>query len=321
MNILVLSCGTRNKVIQYFKKELLGIGKVVATDCSKYAPALYEADSYYIVPKISEPNYINAILDICKNEKINGVLSLIDPELTLLAENRDLFLSIGVTPIVSNLEQVEMSFNKIKMFDFCIKHNIPTINSYSDINKFKDDWCNGIINFPVFVKPYCGSCSVNAQKVFDINRLEQLFKEYDGLMIQEFMDGQEIGADVYIDSISRKVVSIFTKKKILMRAGETDKAISFKDKKLFNFLSNFVETAGFIYNIDIDVFEVEGNYYISEVNPRFGGGYPHAYECGCNFIKFILHNLAHEVNVTQIGNYKENIVMMKYLDVLIKDNI
>lgn len=319
MNILVLSCGTRNKIIQYLKNELSDIGKVVATDCSKYAPALYEADTYYIVPRITDSNYLNIILDICKKEKINAVLSLIDPELTLLAKNKRLFNEIGVTPIVSDLEQVEMSFDKMKMFDFCTKHNIETINSYSDLNKFKEALNKGVIDFPVFVKPYCGSCSVNIQKVCDLEHLEQLFDDYDGLMVQEFMNGQEIGADVYIDPITHKVVSIFTKKKLLMRAGETDKALSFKDNRLFDFITNFVESAGFSYNIDIDVFELNGKYYISEVNPRFGGGYPHAYECGCNFMKYIVNSLNNNINHNEVGNYKENIVMMKYLDVMIKE--
>ena len=52
-NILVLSVGTRNKIIQYFKKELQGKGKVIATDMSRLAPALYEADAFYIVPRMT----------------------------------------------------------------------------------------------------------------------------------------------------------------------------------------------------------------------------------------------------------------------------
>jgi len=48
MNILILSCGTRNKIIQYFRKELAGIGQVMATDCSELAPALYDADNYLL---------------------------------------------------------------------------------------------------------------------------------------------------------------------------------------------------------------------------------------------------------------------------------
>ena len=136
-------------------------------------------------------------------------------------------------------------------------------------------------------------------------------------MIQEYLDGQEIGADVYIDLISGEVVSVFTKKKIKMRAGETDKAVSFKDPVLFDLIEKFVNEAGFRGQIDIDIFEIGGEYYISEVNPRFGGGYPHAYEAGCDHMKMILKNLRGEINIRSIGLYEDNVVMMKYNEVKI----
>ena len=50
INILILSAGTRNKVVQYFRKELAGRGKVYATDCSELAPAVYEADEAIFSP-------------------------------------------------------------------------------------------------------------------------------------------------------------------------------------------------------------------------------------------------------------------------------
>ena len=107
-----------------------------------------------------------------------------------------------------------------------------------------------------------------------------MYEQNENMIVQEYLKGQEIGADVYIDMISGEVVSIFTKKKLLMRAGETDKAVSFKDQKLFSLIEKFVLEVGFKGQIDIDIFDVNGEYYISEVNPRFGGGYPHAYEAG-----------------------------------------
>ena len=138
-------------------------------------------------------------------------------------------------------------------------------------------------------------------------------------MIQEFLNGQEIGADVYIDMISGEVVSIFTKKKIKMRAGETDKAVSFKDKRLFALIETFVQEVGYRGQIDIDIFEIDGQYYISEVNPRFGGGYPHTYECGCDHMRLILNNLQGIANERQIGAYDEGIYMMKYNEVKIRE--
>ena len=87
VNILILSAGTRNKVVQYFRRTFGPKGRVIATDMQAVAPAIYEADAYYLVPRISDPGYLDIVLDICRKEKITGVLSLIDPELSLLAEN------------------------------------------------------------------------------------------------------------------------------------------------------------------------------------------------------------------------------------------
>ena len=84
MNFLILAAGTRNKVVQYFRKAFKNEGNVIAADASKLAPAIYDADKYYIVPPITADGYIDTILEICKKEKIDGVLSLIDPELSLL---------------------------------------------------------------------------------------------------------------------------------------------------------------------------------------------------------------------------------------------
>ena len=170
----------------------------------------------------------------------------------------------------------------------------------------------------MFVKPARGSASISISKVYDRETVELLFAHEDGLMIQEFLDGQEIGADVYIDMVSHNVVSIFTKKKLKMRAGETDKAVSFKDDKLFALIEQFVKETGYNGQIDIDIFDVNSEYYISEVNPRFGGGYPHAFESGADHMKLIINNLDGKVNECSIGEYNDGIYMMKYNEVMFK---
>ena len=73
---VILSAGTRNKIVQYFVKTLNGTGKVIATDMSNLAPAIYEADKYYIVPKMTAPEYLDVVLDICKKEEVTGVLGV-----------------------------------------------------------------------------------------------------------------------------------------------------------------------------------------------------------------------------------------------------
>lgn len=319
MNILVLSAGTRDKVVQYFKKEIGNGGRIIATDCSNLAPAVYDADAFYLVPRITAPEYLDVILDICQKEQITGVFSLIDPELSLLAKEREKFLAVGTTPIISDYDLVETCFDKYRMYQLLQKMQIPTGKCYVDKEEFYRAVEKGEISYPVFVKPVKGSASLHINQVGSSKELEVLFELYDDLMIQEYMDGQEYGADVYIDMISGKCTSLFVKKKIKMRAGETDKSVSYKDGKLFELIRNFAETCGFRGMIDIDIFEIDGVYYISEVNPRFGGGYPHAYACGVNMPAAVIRNLNGQENEVSIGDYAENICMMKYNEIAIRD--
>lgn len=317
MNILILSVGTRNKIVQYFAKELKGKGKVIATDNSELAPAIYDANKYYIVPKITSPNYIDVILDICRKEDINGVLSLIDPELELLAKNKQLFMDNGVIPIISDLDLVKKSFSKYDMYLELKKHNIPTIKTYKELDTFYNDFNKGLIKFPVFVKPNMGSASKGIGLIETKKELELRFKGSEDLIIQEYMTGYEYGADVYIDLIDNKPKTLFLKKKLLMRAGETDKSVSLKNKQIEDIVYKMLNYIPFKGVIDIDIFEHNNKFYISEVNPRFGGGYPHGYEMGINIPKMIITNLEKKVNISN-NDYIEGIYMMKYNEIKIK---
>lgn len=319
INILILSAGTRDKVVQYFKKELGEKGRIIATDCSNLAPAVYDADRFYLVPRISEPGYLDVILDICRKEEITGVFSLIDPELSLLAREKDRFLEIGTVPIVSEYKLVETCFHKYAMYEMLTNMGLQTAKCYRDRESFRKALQRGEIAYPVFVKPESGSASIHINQVYSDKELDVLFERYDDLMIQQFLDGQEYGADVYLDLHTGKCTDIFVKKKIKMRAGETDKSVSFKDAELFELLRTFTESCGFRGMIDIDLFEINGSYYLSEVNPRFGGGYPHAYACGVNMPQAVIRNLEGMENPVRIGAYEENICMMKYNEISIRD--
>ncbi|MCK4257779.1 MAG: ATP-grasp domain-containing protein [Halanaerobiales bacterium] len=321
MNILITSVGRRTRLLEYFKKELGGTGNLIATDCSSLAPALYIADKHFIVPRIDNPDYINIIKNICREEKITAVLSLIDPELSLLAKYTEEFKEVGVTTFVSPYEVCELWLDKYSTATFCQDNSFKFAKTYNSFSDFESAIDNGELYFPVFIKPQKGSASLNISKARNMEEAKFIFKSSEDMIIQEFLSGQELGVDVYVDIISRKVVSMFIKEKIAMRAGETDKARSIKPEKLFRIIGDLVIKAGLIGPIDVDVFDINGEYYISEINPRFGGGYPLAYECGCNFPKYIINNLEGIVNEPQIGNYEENVYMMKHDTLTIKRDL
>lgn len=321
MNGLILSCGTRNKIVQYFKKELEPTGgKIYGADASKLAPALYECDEFFIVPKFTSPDYVDSIMEICKTKNISFLLSLIDTELTIIAKNKKIFESNGIKVIGPNYEMAKKCLNKRAMYQYFNELGIPTQKSYFSFESFTEAYNDGIINFPVFVKPILGSASIGINKVESLEKLAMLLSTSDDeLMIQENMDGKEYGVDCYIDLISGNFVELFIKEKLKMRAGETDKSLSVINEEIFILVKQLIERSqGFFGPIDIDVFEKNGNYYISEVNPRFGGGYPHAYECGVNFPKNIINNICKGVIGENQSKYNKNIYMMKFNELIIK---
>ena len=317
MNILMCSVGRRGELLKNFKASMSMGGKIVATDLSPYAPALYFADKQYLVPRIDASDYIDTI--ICKKESINVITTFIDPEIEVLALNREKFEQIGVEVLAPYEESAKICFDKYLMYKHLKDNGISTVKTWGNIEEFEDAFNKNEINFPVFVKPRTGSGSVGARKVFSYEVLVESVKENPELIIQEFMDCEDMDADVYVDTITHDAVAVFCKKKIETRIGGASKTISFKDEKLFGFISEIVKAFKFNGPVDMDFFYKEGKYYLSEINPRFGGAYLHAYGAGVDFINMIENNVLGKVNPNSVGCYDENVVMMMYDSVVIRN--
>lgn len=318
MNYLMLSVGRRGELLKDFRMSIEDGSKIIATDLSPYAPAIYFADKQYLVPRIDDPKYIDTILDICKKEQINAVTTFIDPEIEILAKNRDRFSELGVEVLAPYEETAEFCFDKYKMFKHLQSVGVPTVMTWGTLGEFDEARKEGKIDFPVFVKPRTGSGSVGARRVYSYEILAESMKEDPSLIIQELMDCEDLDADVYIDTITHEAVSAFSKKKVETRIGGASKTISFKDEKLFDFISQIVKSLKFNGPVDMDFFYRDGQYYLSEVNPRFGGAYLHAYGAGVDFIKLIENNLKGIANKPSFGDYEEGVVMMMYDSVVIR---
>ncbi len=320
MNYLMLSVGRRGELMKDFRKSMENGSHIIATDNSPFAPALYFADKQYIVPRIDAPEYLDIILKICKDENINAVTTFIDPEIMLLAENREKFSAIGVEVLAPYEDSARICFDKYQMFKHLKANGVKTVKTWGSFSEVKDAIETGEVSFPVFVKPRTGSGSVGARQVEDLASLEAAFEHDPGLIAQELMTGEgcfDLDADIYVDTITHKPVAIFSKKKISTVIGGANKTISFKDKKLFAFIEEALTFFKFNGPIDADFFFKDGEYYLSEVNPRFGGAYLHAYGAGVDFIKLIENNLHGQANESIIGQYDEGVVMMMYDSVVI----
>lgn len=318
LNILFLSAGRRVKLLKNAKESFGNNSIILATDMNPTAPALYAADKSFIVPPIYDRDYIRTIVDFCGLERISAITTLIDPEIEVLANNRKLFEDMGVCVFAPSVSTANICFNKYEMFKFLTSKGIPTPLTFNTLEGFKKALKKGDICFPVFVKPVCGSGSIGAHRIDTISELEYEFDSVKyNYIIQEYMANGDCNADIYVDSVSHKVVSVFCKRKIETQIGGANKTVSYKDEKLFSFIRDICEVFTFSGPVDMDFFFKNGEYYLSDVNPRFGGAYLHAYGAGVDFFKLIKNNMMGIENAPHFGDYDEGVVMMMYDDVVI----
>lgn len=313
MNIMILSPGRRVDIVQYFKAEIhKDGGKVFTVDMSPYAPGLYEGDESFVVKKDFNnlDEYINSVIEICNANSIKAIVTLIDPELVLLAKNKEKFIENGILPILSNYEEIIFTFDKYN-FAETLKESLPVIKTYNGYDDVRLALDNNEVEFPIFAKEREGSGSVGIGSIYNYEDLLS-YKEKKNYIFQPYVKEREFGIDVYFDFIDGKIKSLFIKEKLNMRAGETDKSVSVYREDIVNEILK-LQKLGFKGPIDVDIFEDKnGKLYINEINPRFGGGYPHAYNSGVNFINMIIENIKGNSCMECIGDYEEGIIMMKY---------
>lgn len=304
MNILFTCAGRRTYLLKYFKDNMQPEDKVVATDMQLSAPALQVADVKLQVPAVYDPKYIDITLDICKEHHIDALISLNDLELPILAEQKVRFEGLGVKVIVSDPQVIDICFDKYKTALWVTELGLNAPKTYIRLADAKAALASREISFPLFLKPRWGSGSIGLETVEDMEELDivygLLFKKIkktilatasvgdEYIMIQEKLPGKEYGLDVMND-LEGNNVAVSVKRKLAMRAGETDKAITADLPEVRDMGEIIGRNLKHIGNLDVDIMQrANGDYCVLELNPRFGGGFPFSYEAGVNLPKAIM---------------------------------
>ena len=328
MNILFTCAGRRNYLINYFKDVLNGAGNVIAVDNQLSAPALVEADIRIKVPSIYDPEYLDALKDIIVDHKVKAVISLNDLELPILAKSKKELEIWGAKILVSDEEMVDISFDKWKSYQFFKQHNIQTLLSFISLDDALQAIKQGVLKFPIVVKPRWGSASSEINVVesteelilsfellkkrivkSQVNHIENI--DIDScVLIQARSDGEEFGMDV-LNDFEGNYYGTFVRKKLAMRSGETDKAISVINPKLSKLGKYLSSVTGHIGNMDCDFFVKDNEVYLLEMNPRFGGGYPFSHQAGINIPGIYVAWLNRKKDVSKFNNYKADMVFSK----------
>lgn len=328
LNILFTCAGRRNYLINYFKEALNGEGKIIAIDSEHNAPALIDADIALNVSSIYSENYISEVLEICKKYQVAAVISLYDLELPIISKHVEDFKSIGTRVIISNERVIDIAFDKWKTHVFLREQGLQTPETYLDLKEAIDALNAGELEFPLILKPRWGSNSIGIEIPQNMEELEysyfllkskltrSILKEASNqdinrsILIQQKLGGQEYGMDV-LNDFDGNNVGVFARKKVSMRCGETDKAISVIHSGITRVGETIGKALGHCGNLDCDVFVDGDGIYVLELNPRFGGGYPFSHEAGANTVAVYLSWIKGEADFSRHLNYKPDVEFVK----------
>lgn len=299
MNILLTCAGRRNYLVKFFQEALANRGLVFAGDASLEAPALQEADESFLLPYVNDIDYLDKLLDICKKKQVRLLIPLNDLELPYLAKHCTLFLKIGTIPVISSSEVIDICFDKWNSFEFLKNLGISVPKTYLSVDETRVAIQNSEISFPLVVKPRWGSASIGIVYAEDDDELELAYRfakklvsksslteisstESDKyILIQEKLIGQEYGLDI-VNNLTGNYITTFVKRKLSMRAGETEKAVTIEHLALKKLGEKIGQKLGHIGNLDCDIIARKKDFYVLEMNPRFGGGYPFSHVAGAN---------------------------------------
>jgi carbamoyl-phosphate synthase large subunit len=103
----------------------------------------------------------------------------------------------------------------------------------------------------------------------------------EAFIFQQWWPGQEYGLDV-VNDLDGRYAATLARQKLVMRVGNTDRAITVAEPRLERLGKNIGERLGHIGCLDCDVLATENGLMVLDLNPRFGGGYPFSHLAGAN---------------------------------------
>jgi carbamoyl-phosphate synthase large subunit len=312
--ILFANVGRRVALIRAFREAMrtLGLqGRILGVDANPLSPAYYVTDESFPICRIQQEEYIPALLEICRRQKVKLLISLLDTDLLKLAESRETFKQQGTFVLISSMEVVRLARNKQLTHDFFAKNGIPTPRILCYDAALEEN------TFPLFIKPLDGSAS---HMTFRIETRESLtfFHSYvPNPIIMEYVSGEEYTLDFFID-LDKVVKAIVPRKRLEVRAGEVSKSQIVLHPKIIAAGSTVAQALSYrgglgMINIQC-VYASDGNVKFIEINPRFGGGCPLSIHAGYPFPQWTMEMVLGRALSSLPINRGDGLTMLRYDD-------
>lgn len=310
MNLLFSCIGRRGYLAGWFREALAPGDRIIGTTNTAWTPGLQACDRAILMPDLDDPAYLPTLLDVCRAERIDALLSFLDLDVDLIARNRDAFIAAGVTPVVPDAEASRTCLDKLETDRFLRRNGIGSPLTFGSLADALAALRDGTLRLPVIVKPRFGFAS---RHLFTANTEEQLRVLFDyapDMLVQERVRGQEHSLDV-LNDLQRRTVSVILKRKVLMRAGETDQSETVRHAGALAVGERLGAALGHVGPLDVDLFIDGETVTVLELNPRFGGAYPGSHLAGADFPRRIVAMLRGQPLEPQIGTHAVGVRMLK----------
>jgi carbamoyl-phosphate synthase large subunit len=313
-NVLLTCAGMRGDMVTAFQAALAREGAggvVVAADVSRLAPTLYLADRSALVPAVGAPGYVESLLALCEQHAIRAVLPLTDLDQSILTSRRDAFGAVGATVVASDPAACDLSVDKYAAHCFFEQHGIGSPASWLP-GELPDE-----IPFPVLVKARRGFAARHIYRADDADELA-FFLRYTTAesMVQVFCTGEEFSIDLICDLDGRCIEAV-PRSMIESKGGETIKGESLGDRALREAAVQVAEALGIKGPACVQCFRDGDRFLVTDVNARFGGGFPVHVAAGGGYPDIVLALARGERPATRLGAYRPHVIMVRYLSQVI----
>jgi carbamoyl-phosphate synthase large subunit len=308
--VLFTCAGQRVDIVTAFG---LAGATTIATDVDQLAPALYHADRRALVPRVEDPAYIDALRDLVQLHDVRLIVPLTDLDHLQLAGARgDLG---GATVLVPGPETIARCSDKYLAHAFFEEQGIGSPPTWLATE------APGNVRYPVLVKARKGFGSRHIYRAENETELE-FFLRYTTAdsMVQAVCLGEEFSIDVFCDLDSRCLAAI-PRTMIESKGGESIKGMSIKDPELVEFGARVAEVLGIIGPANVQCFrEPSGELQVTDVNPRFGGGFPLPTAAGSRYPELAIALANGERPEPRLGDFREGVIMTRFFSQLILED-
>ncbi|MFB0612656.1 ATP-grasp domain-containing protein [Aurantiacibacter poecillastricola] len=308
--VLITSAGRRVELLNAFRSSAEAIDpamRILACDLDvEWSAACHMADQAFAVPRANNPDYIPALLDICRRQAVKLLVPTIDTELQALADARDEFAAIGTHVSVGHPDFVRIARDKQETARVLARLGLNTPPSFTP-EEVRE--APGSVPWPLIAKPNGGSAGRNISVVNDVSQLPDTSGE--AFVLQELLKGPEHTINMYFD-LGGKARTVIPHRRAQIRAGEVEKGVTERNEALCQAGWRLAEQLpGARGVICFQSILTERGPVVFEINARFGGGYPLAHAAGATFSTWLLQE-ALGLECEAHDGWTEGMRMMRY---------